>query len=40
MNDVNDVNEDWDLFVIENYIIYWYQYYLNQIILYMENENV
>jgi hypothetical protein len=35
---MNDVNEDYELFQIEEYIIYWYQYYLERIILYMENE--
>jgi hypothetical protein len=34
-----DVNDAWEMFLIEEYIIYWYQYYLNQIILYMENVN-
>jgi hypothetical protein len=34
-----DVNDAWEMFLIEDYIIVWYQYYLNQIILYMENVN-
>jgi len=35
---MNNVNDDYEIFLIAEYIIVWYQYYLNQIILYMENE--
>ena len=33
-----DVNDAWELFQIEEYIIYWYQYYLERIDFLLENE--
>ena len=36
---MNNVNEAWELFVISEYIIFWYEYYLNVIFNSIENED-
>ena len=36
---MNDVNDAWEMFLIEDYIIYWIAYYLERIVDTMENVN-
>jgi len=37
---MNDVNEDYEIFLIGEYIIYWVSTYLERIVDIMENVNV
>ena len=37
---MNSVNDDWEIFLIGEYIIYWIAYYLERIVDTMENVNV
>jgi hypothetical protein len=35
---MNDVNDAWERFLIQEYIIYWMSYYLNRIDFLLDNE--